>query len=577
MATEETIQKTPDDILKEEWGSNANAQKGNDGHWYDVSSGEAVRIDNADGTYNLPNNRVLKTDGNIVDASEYQKELNTPTLTSTEGLEGNLRQAKRSNRQAERQARWDNKARSLQEQYNELRSSKGDRLSYGDMDTYLRGEGIYAYQKANNLLGTGVINQRMIDKLEEGYLNSQNATSGNAMTSLFSDTRDENGRLKYSTPIAKIGDKEFSRSDSEKFAKELKIIADTYGLQGGDKFTPEAQLRINALVEELGIPVNDEIGGVPGEVFDSMDSLVEVLDANGAADFLDASGFDIDDEGNIRIEPQSYNVQELLDAQRAKKNEEVDLELARKKAERKNRALAMQDVFANIGNTIRAAYGANVYETTGGKEMANVNAEYQNKLNAYKAKMEALRQEKLAEQKAKEAEATRQRERAEDRKYQTDMFNANMNFETNKLKLNYLMHKDELDTKSRIAAANAYATANGKVDNIDTLTLGNRKIYIDKDTYKNNIGQLAAQTIGRYFNGTEELDLQIFTNYDPENPTKVIDNLRLLLEEASRGQGKIKLKDGVTKDDVIKDFDTLLVDLAFGEYANPNEIIVFDF
>lgn len=577
--TEEQNQETQNkinEILKKEWGSNANAQKNEDGHWYDVSSGKAVRIDNADGTYRLPDNRVLLTDGNIEDASEYQRKLNTPEVQSTEGKEGKeLRQINRENRQATRQTRWNTKAKNLQDQYNELRGWSKGKLSYDDIDTYLRGEGIYAFQRANGLAGTGIINQKMIDKLEDEYLKTQSAERGNAMTNLFSDTRDENGRLKQGNPVATINGQEKSLQEAQSFGAEFKMIADELNLNGSDKFTPEARLRITELVEKYGLPVNENLGNAE-EIFDSMDSLVEVLNRNGAESFLDASGFDIDTEGNVRLEKPTYNVQELLDAQRTKKKEEVDLELARKRAERQKKILAMQNIFANIGNTIRAAYGANVYDTSVAQQMNQIDNTYRDKVNAYKAKMEMLRQEKLAEQKAKEAEATRQRERAEDRKYQIDQFNAQLKFETDKLKLQYIMNNEELDAKQRIAAANRLSELTGKQDNIKALTLGGKFVTVDKDSYKNSIGQLASSTIGKFFDGTEELDLGLFKQYDPQNPNRTIEILANLIEIASSdtqnstpwmydpntNTSRIKFKDGKTKEDVIEYFDGLLNNLA---------------
>jgi multidrug efflux pump subunit AcrA (membrane-fusion protein) len=230
---------------------------------------------------------------------------------------------------------------------------------------------------------------------------------------------------------------------------------------------------------------------------------------------------------------------------------------------------------------IFAPYGANVYDTSVAQQMNQVDNAYRDKVNAYKAKMEMLRQEKLAEQKAKEAEATRQRERVEDRKYQTDQLNAQLKFETDKLKLQYIMNNEELDAKQRIAAANRLSELTGKQDNINTLTLGKKKITIDKDTYTKGIERLASNTIGKFFEGAEVIDLGLFKEYDPNNPTKAIEILESLIEAAdsgktenispyllygeNTGKSKIKFKKGVDKDDVIKYFDDLLIKLAYGE------------
>lgn len=567
---EQNQQNAINETLKIEWGSNANAQKGEDGHWYDVSSGEAVRIDNADGTYRLPNNRVLLADGTTKDASEYQRELNTPIVKSTEGKEGKeLRQINRENRQAARQTRWNTKAKNLQDQYNELRGRSGGKLSYDDMDTYLRGEGIYAFQRANGLAGTGIINQKMIDKLEDEYLKTQSAEKGNAMTNLFSDIRDENGRLKQGNPVAEFNGKEISLQEAQSFGAELKTLADELNLNGSDKLTPEAQQRITALVEKYGLPVNENLGNAE-EIFDSMDSLVEVLERNGAESFLDASGFDIDTEGNIRLEKPTYNIQELLDAQRTKKNEEVDLELARKRAERQKKILAMQNIFANIGNTIRAAYGANVYDTSVAQQMNQVDNAYRDKVNAYKAKMEMLRQEKLAEQKAKEAEATRQRERAEDRKYQTDQFNAQLKFETDKLKLNWL--NSELDRRLNSQIAANKLKAEDKKNIMEKTTVmdspSGNSYYIHKDDVQ-NLKTSASGLLGKYFNA-EKIDIGILTD-EIENSTNPIGEFKRILlkykddpnawkskEYRNAGYAQIPSGDRFTYDEALQEFENIL-------------------
>lgn len=386
IESENPVYETIGDRLRSSYGNDVNVQLGSDGKYYTGEGENPIQISagpitNANGTksdvYRLADGTYAyeDSDGNI------------QTLT-----EAQYQQAQQPTSDASR------KSQSFRDEaFRQLRDNPN--LTDEELWVYLADKvGKNAYAKDRGLKFGNFFNWKNVVKELRADFQEEQQRKLKQEQSIQNElwNRDARGNLIEGGIVSIVGGKPKTIGDVNSLRRDL--------ISFNEDATPEEK----AALLNKHLPTDKQITAEEANTITDLRSAYNLLKTKGGEEFeeyMELGGVELDADGNVKVQKPIDNLEEYLSEYNTKEKEKLELDRAKAKRNLELRMEAFRDIAKNIGNTISVSMGANSLGTDNDNIYKNIEDKYRQKVLAYEAKMEQMRQEKMAEKQRREAMA----------------------------------------------------------------------------------------------------------------------------------------------------------------------------
>lgn len=551
IESENTIHETIGDRLRSSYGNDVNVQLGSDGKYYtgegenliQISAGPITNTNGtksdvyrlADGTYAYED-----SDGNI------------QTLT-----EAQYQQAQQPTSDASR------KSQSFRDEaFRQLRDNPN--LTDEELWVYLADKvGKNAYAKDRGLKFGNFFNwKNVVKELRADFQEEQQRKLKQEQT-LSNElwNRDARGNLIEGGVVSIVGGKPKTIGDVNSLRRDL--------ISFNEGATPEEK----ATLLNKHLPADKQITADEANTITDLRSAYNLLKTKGGEEFeeyMELGGVELDADGNVKVQKPIDNLEEYLSEYNTKEKEKLELDRAKAKRNLELRMEAFRDIAKNIGNTISVSMGANSLGTDNDNIYKNIEDKYRQKVLAYEAKMEQMRQEKMAEKQRREAMALQEaqmraaaQKAAADRELEMWKTMAKLGSDRENAQIQANARKYAADRQAEgKESKNPFPETHYMAIPFETKD-GTVDLQINKDTWKNYASGKFQNLISDYFSKTDASLLNIIKSDDPTDAWRAIN--QLINEAVPYGQGvntnTTMFKDGKTKEQLQEEINKLLWDL----------------
>lgn len=558
IESENPVYETIGDRLRASYGNDVNVQFGN-GKYYTGEGENPIQISagSINTTYKDANGVEKQTKSDVyrlADGTYAYEDGNGNIQTLTEAQ---YQQAKQPTNDASR------KAQSFRDEaFRQL--SDNPNLTDDELWVYLADKvGKNAYAKDRGLKFGNFFNwKNVVKELRADFQEEQQRKLQQEQTiSNELWNRDARGNLIEGGVVSIVGGKPKTIGDVNSLRRDL--------ISFNEDATPEEK----AALLNKHLPADKQITAEEAKTITDLNSAYNLLKTKGGEEFeeyMELGGVELDANGNVKVQKPIDNLEEYLSEYNTKEKEKLELDRAKAKRNLELRMEAFRDIAKNISNTIGVSMGANSLGTDNDNIYKNIEDKYRQKVLAYEAKMEQMRQEKMAEKQRRESMALQEAQmRAAAQKAAADR----------ELEMWKTMAKLGSDRENAQIQANArkYAAdkqAEGKENKnpfpethymaipFETKE-GTVDLQINKDTWKNYASGKFQNLISDYFSKTDASLLNIIKSDDPTDAWRAIN--QLINEAVPYGQGgntnTTMFKDGKTKEQLQDEINKLLWDL----------------
>lgn len=392
IESENPVYETIGDRLRSSYGNDVNVQLGSDGKYYtgegenpiQISAGpittkykdaNGVEQETKSDVYRLADGTYAYEDGNG----------NIQTLT-----EAQYQQAKQPTNDANR------KAQSFRDEaFRQL--SDNPNLTDEELWVYLADKvGKNAYAKDRGLKFGNFFNwKNVVKELRADFQEEQQRKLQQEQTiSNELWNRDARGNLIEGGVVSIVGGKPKTIGDVNSLRRDL--------ISFNEDATPEEK----AALLNKHLPADKQITAEEAKTITDLNSAYNLLKTKGGEEFeeyMELGGVELDADGNVKVQKPIDNLEEYLSEFNTKEKEKLELDRAKAKRNLELRMEAFRDIAKNISNTIGVSMGANSLGVDNDDIYKNIEDKYRQKVLAYEAKMEQMRQEKMAEKQRREA------------------------------------------------------------------------------------------------------------------------------------------------------------------------------
>lgn len=551
IESENPVYETIGDRLRSSYGNDVNVQLGGDGKYYTGKGENPIQISagpitNANGTksdvYRLADGTYAYEDGDG----------NIQTLT-----EAQYQQAKQPINDANR------KAQSFRDEaFRQLRDNPN--LTDEELWVYLADKvGKNAYAKDRGLKFGNFFNWKNVVKELRADFQEEQQRKLKQEQSIQNElwNRDARGNLIEGGIVSIVGGKPKTIGDVNSLRRDL--------ISFNENATPEEK----ATILNKHLPADKQITADEANAITDLRSAYNLLKTKGGEEFeeyMELGGVELDADGNVKVQKPIDNLEEYLSEYNTKEKEKLELDRAKAKRNLELRMEAFRDIAKNIGNTISVSMGANSLGTDNDNIYKNIEDKYRQKVLAYEAKMEQMRQEKMAEKQRREAMALQEAQmRAAAQKAAADR---ELEMWKTMAKLGSDRENAQIQANARKYAADKQAEGKGNKNLFPETHYmaipfetkdGTVDLQINKDTWKNYANGKIQNLISDYFSKTDVSLLNIIKSDDPTDAWRAIN--QLINEAVPYDQGgntnTTMFKDGKTKEQLQEEINKLLWDL----------------
>lgn len=394
IESENPVEETIGDRLRSSYGNDVNVQLGSNGKYYTGEGENPIQISagSINTTYKDANGVEKQTKSDVyrlADGTYAYEDGNGNIQTLTEAQ---YQQAQQPTSDASR------KAQSFRDEaFKQLRDNQN--LTDEELWVYLADKvGKNAYAKDRGLKFGNFFNwKNVVKELRKDFQEEQQRKLQQEQTiSNELWNRDARGNLIEGGVVSIVGGKPKTIGDVNSLRRDL--------ISFNEDATPEEK----AALLNKHLPADKQITAEEAKTITDLNSAYNLLKTKGGEEFeeyMELGGVELDANGNVKVQKPIDNLEEYLSEYNTKEKEKLELDRAKAKRNLELRMEAFRDIAKNIGNTISVSMGANSLGTDNDNIYKNIEDKYRQKVLAYEAKMEQMRQEKMAEKQRKEAMA----------------------------------------------------------------------------------------------------------------------------------------------------------------------------
>lgn len=554
IESENPVEETIGDRLRSSYGNDVNVQLGSDGKYYTGEGENPIQISagSINTTYKDANGVEQQTKSDVyrlADGTYAYEDGNGNIQTLTEAQ---YQQAKQPTSDANR------KSQSFRDEaFRQL--SDNPNLTDEELWVYLADKvGKNAYAKDRGLKFGNFFNwKNVVKELRADFQEEQQRKLQQEQTiSNELWNRDARGNLIEGGIVSIVGGKPKTIGDVNSLRRDL--------ISFNENATPEEK----ATLLNKHLPADKQITAEEANTITDLNSAYNLLKTKGGDEFeeyMELGGVELDADGNVKVQKPIDNLEEYLSEYNTKEKEKLELDRAKAKRNLELRMEAFRDIAKNISNTIGVSMGANSLGVDNDDIYKKIDDKYREKVLAYEAKMEQMRQEKIAEKQRREAMALQEaqmraaaQKAAADRELEMWKTMAKLDADRENAQIQANARKYEADRKSKNPfpethyMAIPFETKDGTVD-----------LQINKDTWKNYANGKIQNLISDYFSKTDASLLNIIKSDDPTDAWRAIN--QLINEAVPFGKGRntnaTMFKDEKTKEQLQEDINKLLWEL----------------
>jgi hypothetical protein len=576
IESENPVEETIGDRLRASYGNDVNVQLGSDGKYYTGEGENPIQI--SAGSINTT----------YKDANGVEKQTKSDVYRLADGTyayedgNGNIQTLTEAQYQQAKQPVDDNarKAQSFRDEaFRQLRENPN--MSDSELWVYLADKlGKNAYAKEQGLKFGNLFNwKNVVGKLREDF-NAEQQRKLQQEQTISNElwNRDARGNLIEGGVVSIVGGKPKTIGDVNSLRRDL--------ISFNEDATPEEK----ATLLNKHLPADKQITADEANTITDLRSAYNLLKTKGGEEFeeyMELGGVELDADGNVKVQKPIDNLEEYLSEYNTKEKEKLELDRAKAKRNLELRMEAFRDIAKNIGNTISVSMGANSLGTDNDNIYKNIEDKYRQKVLAYEAKMEQMRQEKMAEKQRREAMALQEAQmRAAAQKAA-----ANRELEMWKTMAG-LQNKKDLQHQKLKAEEEQKALDRALKNKELKFEQDKNSFYYDNDGYRFTIPKSHTDNMKSEFNRilrkylpATKFNLSIY-EYNLRQSTNPIHEIKGLLIEASDGNlssteqddnGNYKLAEPISQEDydkAITEISEYLNTISEGEKININGSLV---
>ena len=551
IESENPIHETIGDRLRSSYGNDINVQLGSDGKYYTGEGENLIQISAGP----ITNTNRTKSDVyRLADGTYAYEDGNGNIQTLTEEQ---YQQAKQLTNDASRKAQT-----FRDEAFKQLRDNPN--LTDEELWVYLADKvGKNAYAKDRGLKFGNFFNwKNIVKELRADFQEEQQRKLKQEQT-LSNElwNRDARGNLIEGGIISIVGGRPKTIGDVNSLRRDL--------ISFNENATPEEK----ATLLNKHLPADKQITADEANTITDLRSAYNLLKTKGGDEFeeyMELGGVELDADGNVKVQKPIDNLEEYLSEYNTKEKEKLELDRAKAKRNLELRMEAFRDIAKNISNTIGVSMGANSLGVDNDDIYKKIDDKYRQKVLAYEAKMEQMRQEKMAEKQRREAMALQEAQmRAAAQKAAADR---ELEMWKTMAKLGSDRENEQIRANARKYAADKQAEGKGNKNPFPETHYmaipfetkdGTVDLQINKGTWKNYANGKIQNLISNYFSKTDASLLNIIKSDDPTDAWRAIN--QLINEAVPYGQGDntntTMFKDGKTKEQLQEEINKLLWDL----------------
>jgi hypothetical protein len=559
IESENPVEETIGDRLRSSYGNDVNVQLGSDGKYYTGEGENPIQISagSINTTYKDANGVEKQTKSDVyrlADGTYAYEDGNGNIQTLTEAQ---YQQAKQPTSDANR------KAQSFRDEaFRQLRDNPN--LTDEELWVYLADKvGKNAYAKDRGLKFGNFFNWKNVVKELRSDFQEEQQRKLQQEQKISNElwNRDARGNLIEGGIVSIVGGKPKTIGDVNSLRRDL--------ISFNENATPEEK----ATLLNKHLPADKQITAEEANTITDLRSAYNLLKTKGGEEFeeyMELGGVELDADGNVKVQKPIDNLEEYLSEYNTKEKEKLKLDRAKAKRNLELRMEAFRDIAKNISNTIGVSMGANSLGVDNDDIYKKIDDKYRQKVLAYEAKMEQMRQEKMAEKQRKEAIALQEAQmRAAAQKAAADR---ELEMWKTMAKLSDDRENAQIQANARKYAADRQAEGKESKNPFPETHYmsipfetkdGTVNLQINKDTWKNYANGKIQNLISDYFSKTDASLLNIIKSDDPTDAWRAIN--QLINEAVPYGEGgntnTTMFKDGKTKEQLQEDINKLLWEL----------------